>query len=354
MKLVDITMEMVLNKVSLIIKKQRGNELNCLCPFCDSTNKREGHLYINIHKNTFICHKCGEKGNALQLYALLTFQDTKEAYKELTKDNFSISEVKNIYKSAITKEKAIATDEQRDKVYSELLNMLTLKDRHKQDLLKRGLSNIVVKNNQYKSFDLSKTERIEVCKKLLEKGLNLEGIPGFFKHKTTGEWDFISYKGYAIPVKNLQGQIVGLQVRMEEGQDSKYRWFSSSSAGEYGTSAESRLHISGILGIYSDEIYITEGALKADVASYLSGKTFIGLAGVSSNHYELIKVLQKLKPKKVYLTFDMDLYSKKEVKENIMKIANLLKNVNVNFKILKWDRRYKGIDDYLLSRKRAS
>lgn len=350
-ELIDITMEDVLDRVRLTILKQRGDELNVLCPWCDETHRKEGHMYINPVKNTFICHKCGRQGNALQLYALLTNQNTKEAYKELTKDNFSISELKNIYKPITTKEKVIATDEQRDKVYREFLSILTLKDKHKQDLLRRGLSELAIKNNYYKSLDLSKDERIEVCKKLLEKGLNLKGISGFFKHKTTGEWDFISYKGYAIPVKNLQGQIVGLQVRMEEGQDSKYRWFSSSIAGEYGTSAESRLHVAGI---YSDEIYITEGALKADVASYLLGQTFIGLAGVSANHKELLSVLKELKIQKIYIAFDMDLINKIEVRNNLFKIANMLKQNNFNFKVLKWNEKYKGIDDYLLSRKRAS
>ncbi len=53
-ELIDIRMDDVLNLLRLNIVKQHGNELNAYCPKCDIHKiKGEGHLYINVYKNTF-------------------------------------------------------------------------------------------------------------------------------------------------------------------------------------------------------------------------------------------------------------------------------------------------------------
>lgn len=354
-ELVDVTMQDVLDRVRITVLKQRGNELNCLCPYCDEPHRREGHLYINVVKDTFICHKCGRQGNALQLYALLTGQDTKEAYKELAQEISSgLRRLHHIqYKLQYTsQQKNIATPEERNKVYREFLKLLELSEEHKQDLLKRGLSEIAIKVKGYKTlFVTPKEKRLEICKTLLSKGLSLDGIPGFFKHKTTGEWDFIPYQGYAIPVKNLNGQVVGLQVRMDEPAFSKYRWFSSANSGDVGTPAEANLHVTS----RPDDgvVYVTEGVLKADIASYLLGKTFIGLPGVGSCHKQLVEVLKQIQPKLIVLAFDMDYEEKVEVRLNVEKVEKLLIENGFKFKQITWDREFKGIDDYLLHLKQT-
>ncbi|ACM61473.1 CHC2-type zinc finger protein [Caldicellulosiruptor bescii] len=349
-ELIDITMQDVLDRVRITVLKQRGNELNCLCPYCDEPHRREGHLYINIAKDTFICHKCGRQGNALQLYALLTNQDTKEAYRELVQEIASGSRrLHHIQYKLQHKEiqpRYIAPPEARDKVYREFLKLLTLDETHKSDLLRRGLSETAIKIKGYKSLNVEKERRLLICRVMQEKGLNLAGIPGFYEHKTTGEWDFIPYQGYAIPVRNFKGQIVGLQVRMNEPALSKYRWFSSSNSKDVGTPAEASLHAVGSMeeGI----VYVTEGALKADVASYLSGQMFIGLPGVSSCHKQLIETLKQIQPKVVILAFDMDCEEKVEVRLNVEKVKKLLTENGFEFKQITWDRQFKGIDDYLL------
>lgn len=357
-ELIDITMKDVLNRVRLTILKQRGDELNCLCPYCDEVGRHEGHLYINVVNNTFICHKCGIQGNALQLYALLTNQSTKEAYKELAQEISTgqrrLYHIRYKQPAQQPQQKYIAPPEERDRVYREFLKLLVLNEEHKADLLRRGLSETAIKIKNYKSLSVEKERRLLICRMLLQKGLTLEGIPGFFKHKTSNEWDFIPYQGYAIPVKNLQGQIVGLQARMDEPALSKYRWFSSSSSKDVGTPAEANLHVTGM----SEDgvVYVTEGALKADVAAYLSGKMFIGLPGVSSCHKQLLETLQTIKPRMIVLAFDMDYREKKEVAYNLDKIKNLLAEHGFKFKQLEWDAQFKGIDDYLLylTRKRSA
>jgi len=50
--------------------QERGDELvlHCLFNDCDADSRgSEAHLYFNKHEGTYLCHKCGEKGNLVKL-----------------------------------------------------------------------------------------------------------------------------------------------------------------------------------------------------------------------------------------------------------------------------------------------
>lgn len=85
-------------------------------------------------------------------------------------------------------------------------------------------------------------------------------------------------------------------------------WLSSSKQKKFeGTSVPSYIHITG--NCNSDTVYLTEGGLKSDVASYLSGdKLFIGLTGVQNTGF-LKEVISSLSPKKIVEAVDMDVRS---------------------------------------------
>ena len=62
--------------------------------------------------------------------------------------------------------------------------------------------------------------------RLREKGLYLAGVPGFYKSQ--GQWTLkIPGRGILIPVRDVQGQIQGLQVRLDNVEKRKFRWLSS-------------------------------------------------------------------------------------------------------------------------------
>ena len=73
-----------------------------------------------------------------------------------------------------------------------------------------------------------------------------------------------------------------------------------------GVSSGSPVHVIGNLD--AEQIYLTEGALKGTIAHYLSGDTFICVAGV--NQYRNLKpVLEMLKSRHLqhlYEAYDMD------------------------------------------------
>ena len=72
-------------------------------------------------------------------------------------------------------------------------------------------------------------------------------------------------------------------------------------------------------------VWITEGLLKADIASSMLKQTVIGVAGVNSyKKAELIGVLRQLGAEQVVIAFDADYQSNQTVKKAINDLAQLL------------------------------
>ena len=230
-------------------------------------------------------------------------------------------------------------------MYYDMLQMLYLNNTHFNDLIDRGLSIKNIQNFLYKSVPANEYERREVIKKLSVQH-DLSGIPGFYRKY--GEWKMYEppYGGYFVPVCNKDGYIQGMQIRLDVDDD-RYRWFSTNEYPE-GTGVSSWVHVVGDTS--SDTAYLTEGALKADVTSTLSGgELFIAIPGVNAVTC-LADTLRRLKLKKVYEAFDMD----KQVNVNVMKalarIKEILKECGIETKTCTWNPWYKGIDDYVLYR----
>ncbi|MGB9825360.1 MAG: hypothetical protein ACPLRU_01695, partial [Desulfofundulus sp.] len=72
------------------VKKGPGNERIYRCPFCGDSAKHpnKGHLYINAGTGVFKCHRCGEEGNAVTLWARCRGVDAKTAYRQLRDGEF--------------------------------------------------------------------------------------------------------------------------------------------------------------------------------------------------------------------------------------------------------------------------
>ena len=98
-------------------------------------------------------------------------------------------------------------------------------------------------------------------------------------------------------------------------------------------------------------MYITEGPMKADVASYLSGgKLFIGLTGVQNVRY-LADVVSTLKPRRIVECIDMDCRTNPHVQRAQSKIRSICATLCEEYKLFTWPIEQKGIDDYLLFEK---
>ncbi|MDK2840389.1 MAG: primase [Thermosipho sp. (in: thermotogales)] len=335
----------VAQKSGIVILRQVSNEeFMARCPFCGDSEKnpKHGHLMLNIEKDAYHCTRCGEKGFAIGLYARLHRINNSEAFKELMN---MIPETIPKIETKKMPQSPIACINERDKVYRAFLDKLTLKGEHLQNLIRRGLSWEETGRNLYKSVPTIPQERLRICQELLQEGLNLKGIPGFFQvqQKDQTYWDFYSDNGFFIPVRDIQGRIQGMQIRLDDDLDRKYVWFSSKGKLS-GTPAHAWI---GVHGVPSKTVLVTEGPLKADIAHFLSRFTFVSVAGVDAIK-GIEQVLKELGAKRVFIAYDMDLKSNKNVQKAKERLEKKLIQAGFEVHTKTWDERYKGIDDYLV------
>ena len=134
---------------------------------------------------------------------------------------------------------------------------------------RRGLKPEQIEAQRYRSVPLFGMKKL--VKRLAEEGYMVKGVPGFYRD-TDGNWT-INFKaensGILIPIVSLDGFIQGFLIRVD---------------------------------------HVTEGALKGTIAHYLSGATFVCVAGV--NQYRNLKpVLERMKGygmKQLLEAYDMD------------------------------------------------
>lgn len=345
----DFDIIQVSEKLGLrFIKEGPGAEKIYRCPLCgDSTKKQDkGHFYINTATGQFKCHRCGEKGNSISLWAKCRGVDTKQAYDELRND-MDVTLHEKPYREIPKADKGTLADiDLRNRVYNYFLKLLKLENAHKEDLLRRGLSELQIFNNMYKSLPQNPRYRWNVAKhiqkRLQEIGKDLPGIPGFYTRsgRYGPYWDFIAPGGYLIPVRDFQKKIQALQIRLDEG---KYIWFSSHGLPD-GTSSCAPAHYAGGTG----RVWVTEGPLKADVASHLMSAPFIGVSGINTWN-EAEKILADMGIKDPIIAFDADFRTNPRVAKALQEFVAHLKEQGYFPQNAIWPPKYgKGIDDVLL------
>jgi len=316
------------------------------CPKCDSGRKR--HLNINLTKNAFRCPRCGENGGIFDLYALYTDVNRKDVKKELDR-RFGEDDLRPpTWKQPTVEpppviESPLADISVRDAVYRMIIERLSLAPDHKKNLLGRGLSETVIAERQYRTSMVA--GGAVLAKQLLDNGCSLSGIPGFYRDKT-GSWRFVECRrGILVPVRNMQGLIQGIKLRLDNVDDRKYRWISSTERTE-GCKAGGWIHI---VGPVRECILLTEGPMKADVIHHLTGQTVVAVPGVDSllQLEQTLLSLKELGVRKIMTCFDMDLMSNFHVQDSYHKLTQLIDKLDFKFGTYLWSPDYKGLDDYI-------
>jgi hypothetical protein len=263
----------------------------------------------------------------------------------------SNGQAKNVSKVA---QKAIpdtpkADADKLNEVYTAFLSSLELDYHHSDSLAnKRGLSEQNLPNRLYASVP-AYHQRFEVAKRLAES-FDLEGVPGFYLEN--GEWALhLTYPGFYVPYRDEQGRIVGLQIRQDKSGEQKYIWLSSSNK-EMGSSSGVPLHyVNPNLVKETNEIYITEGALKADIIGELYRVAVVAMGGVNVlNPEALADNLSNTFPnlEKIVLAFDIDWNTNADVRAALLKLSSVLDKTALEVEAIIWDRKDgKGLDDVL-------
>ncbi len=310
------------------------------CPFCGD---QRHHLFLYTADEHYHCFRCRAHGNAVSLYAKCNGLPYADAYHELADDKILRLPTKREPAQLVEP----APIERRHAVYSVLLDSLELSPEHRENLLERGLTLEAITAGGYRTLPYGKAVRDALAASLAQ-GFDLMHVPGFYT--ANGIWQFTAWSGLLIPVCDYLGRIQGIQVRLDRAEKRKYRWISSADL-ENGAPARGWVHVTGDTSRRT--ACITEGALKGDISSLLTGGTlFLCVAGVDSTAL-LPEALRALKIRKVYETFDMDKLTNPRVRDALKRLQTLLTDNGVRYKPYCWDPGYKGVDDYLWARSRA-
>jgi DNA primase len=336
----ETLLDHVLPKLGLSPVRQEGRHNVYLCPFCGDSRRKSGHFYVNMETGLWDCKLCSEAGNPLTLYARLCNISYSQAYKEIHyKDNRHkpIGEPKN---HKLPKLKPEASIERRHAVYTDFLKMLPLHKRHAKDLQRRGFTKKQVIKNLYRSIPDKASQRMNVISALASRH-DLTGVRGFRKKDI---WECFYVPGYLIPFRDDQGRIQALQVRTDCG-DPKYLFFGFRDSG---IDNSTPVHIvNPNVARRTKSAWVTEGPLKADVASLFFDACFVASPGVSSWR-SLMPVLENLNLEGIVQAFDRDQDENPAVAKCVEKFQEALSG-KIQIARASWPKEYgNGVDDAIM------
>jgi len=324
-------------------------EVEAKCPFCGDKARRY-HLRMNTVKDVYMCWLCGTSGNSVSLYARLK----NISYRDAADDLQGGSNLYQMPQTPVPKtqpEREPRPLPERHAVFHAMLEHLALNEKHRENLLGRGLSKDRIEQNEYRSLPESHKARLLLAG-MLSVFHDLDGIPGFFQNGA-GRWNIAGAPGLMIPCRDRYGLIQGMQVRLDDeaAQERRYRWLSSGHE-ITGVRSGAYIHITG--NLTAAVAYITEGPLKGDAASFHDGDAlFVCVPGVNVTD-GLRESVDTLSAKDYIIAMDMDKMTNWRVREACKKIAKELSAIDgARVHTANWDPRYKGVDDYYLAQNRA-
>jgi len=231
----------------------------------------------------------------------------------------------------------------RHRVYSQLAGLLGLEPKHHADLTRRGLSDDEIKNRGY--WSVAGSSALKLMKAFPDRKEIGEKVPGVF---AGGSLVINASNALMIPVRNAASEIVGIQYRpdQQKPKSAKYLWLSSKN---HGLSASAVCHhaINPVGGSVNPKVIrLTEGPLKADIATSLSGIRTLAIAGTGSWKVG-VESIKSLSPEFVWLAFDSDAFTNPGVARAVVDIYDALLEAGMLVQMEVWPEPHKGIDDAL-------
>lgn len=261
---------------------------------------------------------------------------------------------------------AAAADLVLHEYHEALLERLSLLPRHRDNLRERfGAGRADADLPEIDSFidraDYRSTpgaERLHIATAVAEAMAAKHGeevltqLPGLYQRED-GAWTLAMVPGMLIPVRTPGHLIVALKLRRDEPDDKGHRYIYVSSARFGGASA--RLHVHTPLCFPSQAVRVTEGELKADVATFITRIPTLSLPGVASwrRAFEALHQLAAGWGKpivEVRVAFDLDARVKKQVAAPLEQLCRELLECSERYDLIieVWDEALgKGVDDAL-------
>ena len=379
-------------------KRPAAHGYNIDCPFCGRKNK----LNINPSKNVWCCPACGTGGGPVKLHALLHDEDT----------NWAVADLERVIKTgAVNPVSANAVPEQpkehkacdlkmRSEILTEFLKNMPVSQRFFEELSSEkrgGLTYEEVKALGYgsyyptpivdKVYGKTNPAELAVIRYFENHGMKVndpskapEIFARYFSNPDVGIPGFKLKDGHIVPqsamncdflpVRSRNGEISYLQTKFpklnpDATEEQKIRYKKYGRYASYGptgctTSELETIHYT-LHGFDRNRtrtpgtVWLTEGILKADIASLFSNRPFIALVGISV-YSQLSKELKYLKDngtKTIVIATDMDYEKNESVRRSTESIINIVKRSGLHCKIARWNPEYKGIDDFLIAVKKG-
>lgn len=344
-------MEDLVMALGLIPRVTRATE-DIECPLC-------GHktLHFDFRDQVFACPVCSYGGGVMDAWAFfrgIEASSKKEARflakKDLEKYFGNNPKPKRRKKIDYVKSSEIASLEERDKFYRKILSRLTLSDAHRENLRQRGLTDVQIDKAMIKTYRRIPSWELQQ----LFPNEDVSKYPGFYMRNGKPYMANLG-DGMLLNEMTVKEKLQGFQIRRDTN-DSKSRYMTFSSDKQGGSAGKTFTHFANHYNNSVEEVILTEGPLKGTIINYLTGIPTIAIPGVNSQKY-LNPQLMELKSrglKKIIIAFDMDYFTNKNVQKALSNLRKRLSDLEIPFVQYKWDENYKGYDDYLVHKKRAS
>jgi hypothetical protein len=239
-----------------------------------------------------------------------------------------------------------ANDDDLDRVYGALLDRCPLSEAHRENLRSRGLSDEEIHRGRYGSLPVQKRSALAKALLQLFPVELLQRVPGFGSRSgANGAYPTIfGAAGLLVPVRSADGLIVALKVRADyPGDGPKYTYISSGTHGGPGPGARDHNPLDKTKR--GSLVRITEGELKADVATSKSDIYTIGVPGIG----RFASVLASIPASdEVRLAPDADAVTNPHVARCVLEAIRRARELGLNFVVESWSADAgKGIDDVL-------
>lgn len=338
------------------------SEINIMCPCCSAEHTSQRlTLNINFERGVFGCPRCSFSGGVYKLISHYTGWPYSEVEGRIKQGEFGAfvpGQTPDVGANKPIEDvgRPMAPLKQRHDVYTALLDMLTLSDAHKANLLKRGLNEEAIQRIGFKSYP-KYIDPTVIPKKLISAGLDLRGVPGFGINDSH-EWSMAKLPdgGFMIPSRNGQQLIQGFQIRFDHPNDKIPKFGYLTSGGMTGgTKASTWCSWAGEDLIHREspepfDVILIEGGLKAYIVNEISGSNVLAVPGVST----LKKVPAALQSmvamglRCVYIAYDMDQETNEQVAKQLNRLRHILDGLHIEHQTMMWNPEFKGLDDWIV------
>lgn len=303
------------------------------CPKCGGDNR---FRFIDEDDGACLCNQCFKEKNGDGLSAVMWL--TGWSFPKTLREVASYAGM-DVEPSTPDE----STAEIRHETYSEIARLFPLSAKHRSDMLARGITEGEIDLLGYWSAPAGGAIQLMTAFDSERRVKVSEAVPGIMPG---GALTIAASNALMIPVRDRFGRVAAVQCRPDKPSNPKFKYFWLSSK-DHGLSPGAPAHLSIAKSATPSDgktVRLTEGPIKADIASYFSGIKTVAVAGVN-NWRAGVDLICELKPEFVRLAFDADCSTNVAVAKATVEAYDELMKRGLLVQLESWNPEAKGIDD---------